>query len=128
MNFCFNCGEKLEKEDKFCSKCGTKLKDKSVGKGKSIASMVLGIIAVVWSFFVLLCFENIGEALKDFTMVSQFVGFFIGLNLISLPCGIIGLSLGLSSKFKNGQRLSGIITSSISLFVALLSLIVIFSR
>jgi len=61
--------------------------------------------------------------LEGTNIVPAIIGAFIGLNILSLPTGITGLALGLSSKYKSGMRTSGIVTCSLSLLVALISLI-----
>ena len=135
--FCPNCGAKNEEGTNFCSSCGgnmnqtvkpTTVKEKN---GKSIASMVLGIIAVVWTLFVLLglsslstsLIESINESNPENIFMFKF-GFFIGYNFLSFPCGIIGLILGLVAK-KNGKAIAGIVMSSIAVFVSLISLAII---
>lgn len=137
--FCTKCGTKNEEGTNFCSSCGESLnsafkpepvKEKN---GKSIASMVLGIVAVVWAFIVLLGLGSLREGLIQSIMednvnnvVAYKFGYFFGYNFISLPCSIIGLILGLVSK-KNGKAIAGIIMTSIALFIALISFVIIVS-
>lgn len=135
MNFCVYCGNQLNNNSKFCSKCGNIINNNNFinyeKKGKEIASMVLGIIAISWSFLEMLSFTNLSEAIElikfsyyDMSF-AKYLGFFIGYNLLSLPCGIIGLILGLNSKIDCGQKKAGIITSIISLFIVIISLLII---
>ena len=137
MKFCPNCGEKVEAGLKFCGSCGSELtaSKKEVskkGNGKAIASMVLGIIAVSCAFISLFSIGNIEDSLiplLESTTLSEGAAKFafgIGFNLLSLPCGIIGLCLGAAAK-KNGKAIAGIITSSVALLVSIIAYIVIFS-
>ena len=136
MKFCSNCGQENEKGLNFCANCGANLtgvvKSKKKGNGKAVASMVLGIIAVVWAFMSLLSFGNIEPNLlnlldeTELTEVAAKISFAIGFNILSLPCGIIGLILGCRAK-KNGKAVAGIITSSIALLIAIIACIIIFT-
>jgi hypothetical protein len=69
-------------------------------KGKAIAAMVLGIVSVVFSCCV---------------------------YYIALPCGVVGLILGIVSLKKNepgrGMAIAGIATSSVAIVLALLLLV-----
>lgn len=135
MNFCPNCGQKME--GKFCGNCGHSSETvAAVGSpvkaknGKGIASMVLGIIAIIWAVIELPSFstDTISEALieSDINSVPGYIGFIIGFNLLSLPCGIVGLILGLRAK-KDGKAISGIIMSALALLVVIASVFVILS-
>ena len=133
--FCSNCGKEVNQEAVICVGCGCSLnnvprnldsvpeKVKVEGNGSSIASMVLGIIAVCWAGLELLSMEDLAISIPTGT-VAELIGFFIGYNLLSLPTGIISLSLGLSSKAKNKKRMAGIITSGIALVIVAISLII----
>ena len=146
MKYCTSCGTPNEGNTNFCSNCGQSLAQNNnmsqvngqvyygapkAKNGKATASMILGIIAVIWACMTLFSFGQIEEALVEAmaesnsdNVVAGKIGFFIGYNLISLPCGIIGLILGLVSK-KNGKAIAGIITSLIALAIAIVSLIII---
>lgn len=141
MKYCSNCGTKNEGDLNFCSNCGQSLKGETVAttnapakkaNGKAIASMILGIIAVTWAFISLFSFGNIEDALYEALENTEAAeaaarfAFALGFNILSLPCGIIGLVLGLRAK-KNGKAISGIITSSIALLIALIACIIIFT-
>lgn len=94
--------------------------------------MVLGIIAVTWAFISLFSFgrieESVIEALSDTELAEGAAkfAFALGFNILSLPCGLIGLILGLCAK-KNGKAISGIIMSSIAVIIALIACIIIFT-
>ena len=136
MKYCPNCGKENAETAEFCKECGnafTKVATPKVieKQGKSIASMILGIIAVLWSLLVLVGLSNLDASLASSIRESNpenigmfKIGFFIGYNFISLPCGIIGLILGLLSK-KNGKAIAGIVLTSIALLIAVISLMII---
>lgn len=132
MNFCPNCGQKME--GKFCANCGNSVETAVVAtkskNGKGIASMILGIIAVVWALIELPSFDvdAISQAFyeNDINSVAGYIGFIIGFNILSLPCGIIGLILGLKAK-KDGKAIAGIIMSALALLVVIASIFVIIS-
>ena len=136
--FCKNCGMKIDDNVNFCSSCGQSLvepsntktcNDSKKGKGKAISSMVLGIVAIIWAFFALLALSTIPFLVKELVLENPeniwpaMVGGFIGFNIISLPTAIPGLALGISSKYKGGMKTSGIVLCSLSLLIALISLV-----
>ena len=136
MKYCPNCGKENVETAEFCKECGTAFTKVATPKvsekqGKSIASMILGIIAVLWSLLVLVGLSNLDASLANSIRESNpenigmfKIGFFIGYNFISLPCGIIGLILGLISK-KNVKAIIGIVLSSVALLIACISLVII---
>ena len=136
MKYCPNCGTENNETAEFCSNCGnaftqnttTVVKEK---QGKSIASLVLGIIAILWSLIALAGLGNLNTSVIQSINESNpenigifKAGFFVGYNFISLPCGIIGLILGLISK-KNVKAIIGIVLSSVALLIACISLVII---
>ena len=152
MKYCTSCGTPNDANTNFCSKCGQSLNQEVnqtnfvpaaqvngqayYGKprnGKATASMVLGIIAVVWALIELCSFGEIEQGVIDAfakndinNVTAGKIGFFIGYNIISLPCSIIGLILGLVAK-KNGKAIAGIITSAAALIIVIISLVLIMS-
>ena len=132
MKYCENCGSEIKEDADVCLGCGKAVKKAKNGNGKAVASMVLGIIAVVWAFISLFGIGNIEDSLTasladtELSEAAAKIAFGIGFNLLSLPCGIIGLILGLRAK-KNGKAIAGIITSSLALLVAFIAYIVIFA-
>lgn len=132
MKYCENCGKELTEGADVCLGCGKTIKKAKKGNGKAVASMVLGIIAVCWAVLSLFSIGNIEPKLSELLLETELseaaakFSFGIGYNLLSLPCGIIGLILGLRAK-KNGKAIAGIITSSIALLVAFIAYIVIFT-
>ena len=114
MEICSKCGKKLKKGELFCSECGTKVKNsdintKKVNNNKSTkknkeglltASLVIGIIAIIFSAV---------------------------LNVLIVPVAILGLIFGIvgkSSKGK-GKKIAGIILNSFALFIAVIVFVVI---
>lgn len=124
MKFCSKCGNQLPENVNFCSNCGNVMNGEFKKKGKATASMVLGIIAVSWAFLSILSIDQLGDEIVKYSEIAEYIGFIIGYNFLSLPCGIIGLSLGLSDKEKSSKKTAGIITSTISLMVVAISIIV----
>ena len=117
MKNCIRCGAQLEDAAQFCGNCGAQQNVQSVyqqpvyaanvkvpGKGMGIASMVLGIISLV----------------------------FFCVWYISIPCAIIGVSLGGLSKSKANQvgapssaSSAGIACSCIALGLALIFIVLV---
>ena len=139
MKYCSNCGTKNDGDLNYCSNCGQSLKGEAKNSapakqknGKAVASMVLGIIAVSWAFISLFSFGNIEEGVleaidnSDLAEAAAKFAFALGFNILSLPCGIIGLVLGCRAK-KNGKAVAGIITSSIAILIAVIACIIIFA-
>lgn len=110
--FCNKCGLKTNGNEKFCVGCGSPINQQvnnnvaysynnqmnnanNPKQGKSIASLVLGIISIIFSF---------------------------PLSIIILPISIVGLILGIVDKNKNGKSVAGIILNSISIVSAITSI------
>lgn len=87
--------------------------------GAAIASMVLGIIAMLWAFLSLIALGEVSEETFWIYSTSEFIGYIIGFNLLSLPTSIVGFVLALTSrkKIKNGFNTSGLILCSICLVI-----------
>ena len=93
MGFCPQCGSKLEEGAKFCVQCGSKLSGEvsinqtmqeapKKSNGISMASMILGIIAVFWTFSMLLSISKsiptLQKELLQFTTDEERLGAIIG--------------------------------------------------
>jgi Predicted membrane protein len=115
-NFCSNCGHELQNGEKFCSTCGAQILplqvDSSITQSppsdvknkKAIASLILGIVAVI--FYVPLLFG---------------IGF---VDAIGLALAIVGLVLGVKAhKSYNGKglALAGIIISTVLIGIQIIS-------
>ena len=146
MKYCTNCGAQNEENTNFCSKCGSNMnannfvpaaqvsgqtyyvKEKN---GKSIASLVLGIISVAVGFIMLLGMSGaeeiiIEEAIEsnvDPTELKNATS--VTVSIIPFVCGLLGLIFGIASKKKNGKAIAGIITSSLGLIAAIICFVYI---
>ncbi len=123
MKYCQNCGKPIN--GNFCQNCGNQANG-SPKSGKAVASLVLGIIAVIWALMEIASFEDVGKIIEERSFAYLF-GAFIGLNILSLPCGLTGLLLGLKST-KDGKGKAGLIMSIIALAVSLVSIFVIIAN
>ena len=143
--FCKNCGKELKKEEKFCSNCGKKVEEvipqtteaqqsiKIPGNGMSIAGMILGILAIVWTFFELLSFSNISAGVENIIYDTSYYlnyntmlfWFAFGYTLFSLIPALVGLPLSIAGLIKksSGKNITGLILNSISLLVLISALI-----
>ena len=131
--YCMNCGHPVEENADVCLNCGVLIHKENVnnnskvkvpGQGMGIASMVLGIIAAIWTLLTLLAVGNLDLTSSlgyDYTML-EVVAFAIGFTLFSLTPSILGLIFATISlkQHKSGFNLSGIILNSISLFITLI--------
>ena len=108
-------------------------KTKVPGNGLSIAGMVLGIIAAVWSFFELLSIGGIREGLDQFNGIpyydSAIVGFAIGYTLFALIPSIIGLPLSIAGmvKQRTGKNIAGLVLNLIALIISVIMIVFIIS-
>lgn len=99
MKYCKYCGKEIDKTDEYCSKCGKSQLDQVVSNNKinkeglGTASMVIGIISLIFSF-----------------LISVFI----------FPLALIGLILGIVNKAQNGKKVSGIVLNGIAMIVSVL--------
>lgn len=112
--FCPKCGSQNDEGVKFCSKCGASMTDGKTAtqktetkkkEGLGTASLVLGIIALVFSFSCII-----------------FVPIFV-----VLPLAIIGLILGIVNKAKKGKKVAGIILNSFALVISIIMCFIFFA-
>lgn len=122
--FCSNCGEKLDDRAVICVKCGVPISNnhKQPGKGLSIASMVLGIIAIFYG--TLLSFSSIILVISNEFYYYEQIIFSIIINFFPLILSITGLALGIASKskIKNGMNTTGVILNCITIIICILSI------
>ncbi len=134
MKYCSNCGKELKEGADICLNCGKLVnnqqkKNKNIEKGLSIASLVLGIISILWTFIMILGYEQAIETIKVEYYYNETIiyvmFYYIGYTLFSLTPSIISLVLGLMSikKEKNAMSTAGIILSGITLVACLFILI-----
>lgn len=153
MKFCTNCGEKLEENAVACAKCGTavKEKEKSVpatqtpekkpGGGLATASMVLGIIGIIFgviSLIIALAFAAYMSEQTGYRLYRAFVRdtyqaekMVASIMIVFLPgiLSIIGLPLGIGGhgKGKNGASITGIVLSLITIVICIVDVVMIMS-
>lgn len=105
-------------------------KNKIPGNGRSIAGMVLGIIAVVWCLFQIMSLGAINEGLSQVSEYTNLEGislpfiyfwFGFGYTLFSLIPSLIGLPLSISGlcKQKTGKNIAGLVLNIISLIISI---------
>ena len=134
MKYCSNCGKELKEGADICLNCGKLVnnqqkKNKNIEKGLSIASLVLGIISILWTFIMILGYEQAIETIKVEYYYNETIiyvmFYYIGYTLFSLTPSIISLVLELMSikKEKNAMSTAGIILSGITLVACLFILI-----
>ena len=134
MKYCSKCGKELKEGADICLNCGKLVnnqqkKNKNIEKGLSIASLVLGIISILWTFIMILGYEQAIETIKVEYYYNETIiyvmFYYIGYTLFSLTPSIISLVLGLMSikKEKNAMSTAGIILSGITLVACLFILI-----
>ena len=99
---------------------------KKPGNGLSIAGMVLGIIAAVYSFS-----EIMVAITTEYTVRGRYgriyyrddlVAFAIGLTLFQTILALIGLPLSISgmNKCKSGKNVAGVILNTITLVISVI--------
>ena len=120
---CPECGKEISNKAKACPSCGMPIKVK--GKGFAVASLVLGIIACVYSLPILaeiITFfsrQDKVSAEEKFAMIAMAV-YIMVLAILSLIFGIVSHVNGCKLK----KKTAGIILSSISIVCLLVSIIV----
>lgn len=116
--YCSNCGNKVDEKAVVCIHCGcaisSNIKFKKNNLGKGIASMVLGIVGMI---FALAAFENITDPSLIYESSSYITGYAFGTVLIQTTLAIISICLASSERKleKNGFNTAGF-WLSISIF------------
>ena len=140
--FCSKCGNKLTEGAAFCPSCGAPtgvtqvtpvtaqpiyyMPYKKPGNGLSIAGMVLGIIAAVYSFSAIIVACTTEYAVRvSYGRVyyrNDLVAYAIGLTVFQTILALIGLPLSIAgmTKCKSGKNIAGIILNSITLLISLI--------
>ena len=118
--YCPNCGKKVDDKAVVCVGCGVLLNnnaqvDAKPKRGKGIASMVLGIIAVLYCLISFAAFDNLEQDLFGVTDSYQF-GYAFGFVLIQLILAIVSICLACSERKneKNGFNTAGLWLSLVS--------------
>lgn len=112
---CIECGKEISDKARFCPNCGIPLKKK--GRGFAIASLVLGIIACVYTLPVI---TAIVESRID--VMSK-----ISMAIYIMIFGILALIFGLVSHTKGcklKKKTAGVILGAISTCILLICVIV----
>lgn len=123
--YCQNCGKKIDENAVICVGCGCAIKRK--GKGKGIASMVLGILSVLYSLIAFLVLLDDEVELYSYYSASEMVGYIIGFVLIQSVLAIISVSLAASERKtnKNGFNTSGLWLSISSFILIAIQIIIL---
>ena len=141
MKFCPSCGEKITTNSKFCKACGANLegtqeaaeqvtvKSDKKYNGLSIAALVLGCIAILWT---LLMFIRLGDAPLTYRLEAYsarisgnegayFFGFCLGYTLFAFTPGLLALIFGLrgNGKKKNPLAIAGSILGLVALVASI---------
>ena len=123
--YCQNCGKKIDENAVICVGCGCAIKKK--GKGRGIASMVLGILSVLYSLIAFLVVLDDEVELYSYYSASEMVGDIIGFVLIQSVLAIISVSLAASERKtnKNGFNTSGLWLSISSFILIAIQIIIL---
>lgn len=123
--YCQNCGKKIDENAVICVGCGCAIKNK--GKGRGIASMVLGILSVLYSLIAFLVVLDDEVELYSYYSASEMVGYIIGFVLIQSVLAIISVSLAASERKtnKNGFNTSGLWLSISSFILIAIQIIIL---
>ena len=123
--YCQKCGNKCDEKSGFCPNCGAQLNNFSnvsnsnvyntPKKGKGIASMVLGIIGLLYALMTFAAFEDLDSYLYG---VPYRAAFAFGVVLVPLIFAIIAICLAVVERKnnKNGFNTAGF-WLSISIFI-----------
>lgn len=101
MNFCRECGNKLQENSMFCEKCGAKYElvgqpktyTKKKTNGLSVLGMILGIVSLSFSMWGIISIIAIivSSVAKKQIIVNDEAG--DGMAVAGICCGIISLLL-----------------------------------
>lgn len=114
--YCVNCGEELSEDSKFCNKCGVDSEKNNIAQSNQNVNTT-----------------NQGESKFNGQAIASFVVSLVGLIIFGLICGIVSLSLGITSlkhikEFSNekgkGLAIAGIVIGSIDIVLVLFATIV----
>ena len=141
MKYCSNCGAEVNENAAVCVKCGCALKtndalaNQQTRAQSSKASMVLGIIAIIFGAIVFLLVIAVQSYLTSSyegriqRLASDFESTRLGLMILFLPVpgilSVIGFILGLTNKVKSGSKTAGIVLNAITLVLCVLMIVII---
>lgn len=124
--YCFNCGKKVDEKAVVCVHCGCELQKRGAGNGRGIASLVLGIVGLLYGLCAFINISNIGTYL-DYQPFSYQIGFAIGYVLVQSVLSIVGFCLALAerSKKKTGFNTAGFWLTIITFVIVAIQFIII---
>lgn len=141
MKYCSNCGAEVNENAAVCVKCGCALKtndtltNQPTREQSSKASMVLGIIAIIFGAIAFLLVIAVQSYLTGSyegriqRLASDFERTRLGLMILFLPVpgilSVIGFILGLTNKVKSGSKTAGIVLNAITLVLCVLMIVII---
>lgn len=145
MKYCSNCGAEIDEKAVICVKCGVPVSGSNVsqpqnttqksGHGGATASLVLGIIGLVFAIISLLI--SLGVVYSTSYVSSYYyddysTGFDVArlisaLLIIALPgiLSLIGLPIGIFCKRGSGAKIAGIILNAIAILICAADVIMI---
>ena len=139
--FCPNCGAEVDPNAVVCVKCGVALKktdttsNQPAKSGAATASMVLGIIAIVFAvitFFIaggisVAKEKSLGLSLYANTYQSEMIATAIGVVFLPGILSIIGFILALASrgKVKNSANSAGLALNIITIILCVIQFMMI---
>ena len=128
--YCSNCGKKVDEKAVVCVGCGCALKSNIVtnnNNGRGIASMVLGILAVLYCIIVFSTMNELETEIYYLYDNAEIVGYIIGTILIQSVLAIVGICLSLTERKnnKNGFNTSGLFLTLISFVMIIIQFIMI---
>lgn len=130
MNYCPNCGKKIQAEADVCVNCGKFLtNEKSIssaktkkvpGKGLSIAGMILGIIAIliITTDVPMTLIDNSMEYYTNLEVIEDIV-MSISISITGVVLSAVGFK-----KLKSGFNISGLVLNSVSIFLSIVAFII----
>lgn len=141
MKYCSNCGAEVNENAAVCVKCGFALKSNEVTTASNVqsqsskASMVLGILAVVFgaiAFLLVIAVQSYLTTTYDGRiqrLATNFESTRLGLMILFLPVpgilAVIGFILGLTNKVKGGAKTAGIVLNAIALVLCIIMILII---
>lgn len=152
MKYCPKCGYELMEGSSFCAKCGYSVEinqgysikktqnienNEKKSSGASKASLILGIIAIVFSLIsVFIAIGISGYYIQSVHSNSlnyhqELTYFKIGAYVLLLPIpgilSIIGFFVGLGSRTKDGLKIAGMILNLISILLCIATAFIIYN-
>lgn len=150
MNFCSNCGEKADDNATFCGKCGAVINNVPMAaprggdvvyysqtqqsNGGGVASMILGIFALVVGFITFFIAIGVAVAISDSYRYCYYSCDHVGESMIAaifvvflpLLLSIIGFCLSFTGRdHRTGYNTAGLVLNLIALIGCVIQVIII---